>query len=392
MLNPQEIALVQSTLPILEANTTAITKYFYERMFTHNPELKNIFNMSNQHTGRQASALFNAILAYAKNLDNLEVLTPVIERINHKHASLNIQPHHYPIVGTHLIETFRELTGELFTPDLESAWSKAYQQLANLFMSQEKNLYANNQQSYGGWKGARKFRLTNKHRESELVTSFTFEPIDEQAVMTYKPGQYIGIRLNIDTQAYQAMRQYSLSNKPNGKTYRISVKREVEGIASNYLHDSLNIGDTVELFAPAGDFFFIDKQAPVSLISAGVGLTPMQAMLEHLAKQQYPYEISYLHACHNKQQHSFSQRIKELSSILNLYHHTWYMGDESPVPDASIGYMNLNLCADKLPLKEGDFYLCGPIAFMKFVKNQLLSLGVENQRIHYEAFGPHADL
>ena len=130
MLTTKHIAIVKSTIPLLENGGTAITEHFYNRMFTHNPELQDIFNMSNQKTGRQKTALFEAILAYAQNIDNLTVLKHAVERITQKHTSFNIQPEHYDVVGLHLIETLRELLPEQFTAQVESAWSAAYGVLA----------------------------------------------------------------------------------------------------------------------------------------------------------------------------------------------------------------------------------------------------------------------
>ncbi|MFT6899629.1 MAG: nitric oxide dioxygenase, partial [Paraglaciecola sp.] len=142
MLSAQTIATVKSTIPLLESAGVAITDHFYKRMFSHNPELKNIFNMANQTNGRQQFALFSAIAAYAKNIDNLSVLGETVERVAHKHTSFFIQPQHYDIVGHHLIETLRELAPEDFTPDVEQAWTEAYGALANIFINREEDLYS----------------------------------------------------------------------------------------------------------------------------------------------------------------------------------------------------------------------------------------------------------
>ena len=137
MLTKQHIDIVKSTSTIIEQGGSAITEHFYARMFRENPELKHIFNMSNQHTGRQKVALFEAILAYAKNIDNLSALKAAVERIANKHTSFHIQAAHYDIVGHHLIETFRELLGADFTPNIEDAWTTAYGVLADIFIFED---------------------------------------------------------------------------------------------------------------------------------------------------------------------------------------------------------------------------------------------------------------
>lgn len=407
MLSAQHINTVKSTVPLLESAGTAITEHFYQRMFSHNPELKDIFNLSHQHSGGQSAALFNAILAYAKHIDNLAALGSAVERIAHKHTSFHIQPEHYPIVGHHLIETLRELAPDAFTAEVEEAWTAAYGLLANVFIDKEASLYHASSHKTGGWQGPRGFIISDKVIESELVTSFILSPEDGLAVADYLPGQYIGIKVAPDGHPHQEIRQYSLSDKANGTHYRISVKREsanaaatgesaVDGVVSNYLHHSVNVGDRVELFAPAGDFHYQDNDKPVVLISAGVGITPMQAMLETLASNKHQHGITYLHACENAAQLSFQSRVAQLSEALPLRCHLWLnqqqTSDSIKGTEVHQGLMQLAPIAEQLPLNDGDFYLCGPVAFMRAVQQQLLALGVQSDAIHYEVFGPHATL
>jgi nitric oxide dioxygenase len=397
MLSNEHIQLVKSTVPILEESGPAITDYFYNRLFTHNPEAQNIFNMSNQASGKQSFALFSAIAAYAKNLDNVEQLLTMVERIAQKHTSLNIQPEHYDLVGHHLIETLRELVPEQFTAEIEGAWTVAYQALAAIFINREGELYQQREALIGGWKGGRKFKLVEKRIESELVKSLVFEPVDGGSVIDYQAGQYIGIEVQPKQSEFKEIRQYSLSDKANGESYRISVKREIvgkPGIVSNYLHDGLRLADEVTLYAPAGDFYLQSNSKPKVLISAGVGLTPMQAMLETLIAEQRPEqdasqksEIHLLHACENIAQHSFKKRHDEITQQGKATSHTWYKSETHE--SALHGYMDISSIEEQLPLTEADFYLCGPVGFMQFAKQQLVTLGVENDCIHYEVFGPH---
>ncbi|WCP68952.1 NO-inducible flavohemoprotein [Vibrio tubiashii] len=391
MLNNQHIEVVKSTIPLLESAGPALTQHFYQRMFSHNPELKDIFNMTHQKTGRQSVALFEAVAAYAKNIENLEALTSAVERIAHKHTSFNIQAEHYQIVGHHLIETLRELATEAFTPEVEEAWTAAYLFLAQVFIDREGELYLQRKQAVGGWQNARGFVVKSKKAESELVTSFVLEPEDGGAVLDYQPGQYIGIELKPSQGDYNEIRQYSLSQKPNGNDYRISVKREVgkhKGLVSNFLHDEVNEGDRVSLYAPAGDFYYQEKQQPVVLISAGVGATPIQSMMQTLASQGKK-DVSVLYACNDQKQHTFKDETAQLVEQNNWKRFTWYLNEASA--DFS-GELDLNLVAKELPLGSADFYLCGPVGFMESVVRQLEALGVDRDRIHYEVFGPHTYL
>ncbi|MES2674518.1 MAG: NO-inducible flavohemoprotein [Pseudomonadota bacterium] len=399
MLSTRTIELVKSTIPLLESAGVAITEHFYQRLFRFHPELKNIFNMSNQQSGRQQFALFNAIAAYAKNIENPAVLQAAIERIAHKHTSLFVQPEHYDIVGHHLLETLQELAPDAFTPEIKAAWAEAYALLASVFIQREKDLYDTAEKSQGGWRGARRFVVIKKIKESDLVKSFILAPVDGGTLINYEPGQYLSIRVKPEAAEYIEVRQYSLSNKFDGSHYRISVKREpvpLPGVVSNYLHDHVNEGDEVEVFPPAGDFFLKSISAENVLISAGVGLTPMVSMLETIldGKNDKKVPVYFLHACETQSQHSFVNRIDYLSrEYPQLKVFTWYNNENEQTNNSQFhGLMDLKAVAKDLPLPSGDFYLCGPTGFMKFIKDQLLDLGVASERIHYEVFGPHNTL
>jgi nitric oxide dioxygenase len=292
-----------------------------------------------------------------------------------------------------LIETLRELAPDAFTADVEEAWTNAYQFLAGIFINREAELYQQRLAEVGGWQGARAFKVIDKVVESELVKSFIFAPVDEQAIIGFTPGQYLGLEVKPTDSDYKEIRQYSLSDKANGSTYRISVKREQQGVpgkVSNYLHDSVNVGDEVKLYPPAGDFFFVDRQSPTVLISAGVGITPMQGMLETLAEEKHNQPVHFLHACEGSEQHSFAHRTQQLINDNNWQQNIWYRNEEAQQSHINKGMMDFS--AVDLPTEQGNFYLCGPIAFMQFAKQKLLALGVGEGSIHYEVFGPHATL
>lgn len=386
MLSQSTIDIVKSTAPLIEQAGPAMTAHFYDRMFKHHPELHDIFNLTHQETGRQREALFNAVYGYAANIDNIEVLLPVVEKIAHKHTSFNITPDQYQIVGTHLLATI----DELMSPGQEvlDAWAEAYGLLANVFINREEEIYQQKEQEVGGWRGTREFKVISKTPESNVITSFVLEPVDGQAVTTYQPGQYIGVYLNSDKLKNQEIRQYSLSDAPNGKTYRISVKREENGVASNYLHDHVNLGDTIQLAPPAGDFYLTSQpETPVALISAGVGLTPMLSMLENI-KHSHQAPIYWLHATDNLERQGFKKHIDSLvESTDNLNQFVWYK-DNAPQATLS-GLMDLTQIEQEIDWQNTEFYLCGPIGFMQHVAKQLMSLKVPEANLHYECFGPH---
>ncbi len=356
-------------------------------VWVYNPELKNIFNMTHQQTGTQQFALFNALAAYAANIDNLAVLKDALARINHKHTSYHILPEHYPIVGGHLIGTLKELFPEQFTLEVEYAWREAYALLADVCITEEMALYQRSKKATGGWFGTRTFTVTDKRMESSKICSFTLTPSDAKPVAAYLPGQYLGIKVSPVEGEYTQVRQYSLSQQSNGLNYRISVKKE--GLVSNYLH-SLNKGDEIEVYPPAGDFVLRQSDSAVVLISAGVGQTPMMAMLQTLLTNQPSQPVHYLHACNGVEDFAFKNDLKAQQQNHSTLSCVIWLKDEKGGDFE--GLMDVSRIADKLPISEGDFYLCGPVAFMAMVKEQLLNLGVTTERIHYEVFGPHQAL
>ena len=389
MLDAHTIATVKATIPLLVETGPKLTAHFYDRMFAHNPELKEIFNMSNQRNGDQREALFNAIAAYASNIENLAALLPAVEKIAQKHTSFQIQPAQYAIVGEHLLATI----DEMLSPGEEvlAAWGKAYGVLADVFIKREGEIYQQNTEKSGGWTGTRPFRIVSKQPRSELITSFELEAADGGDVADYRPGQYLAVWIKPEGFEHQEIRQYSLTRSATTKGYRIAVKREEGGQVSGWLHNEARVGDIVQLAAPAGDFFLeAGTRTPVTLISAGVGQTPMLAMLDTLAERAHPAQVNWLHAVENGRVHAFADEVAACGARLaNFYSHTWYR-----VPDAgdrfdTQGLMDLMPQRARLADPEMQFYLCGPVGFMQSAARQLLGLGVDAGRIHYECFGPH---
>lgn len=390
MLDSQTIEVVRSTLPLLAETGPKLTAYFYDRMFAHNPELKEIFNMSNQRNGDQREALFNAICAYGANIDNLEVLLPAVEKIAQKHASFRIQADQYQIVGKHLLATLDEMLNP--GQDVLDAWGKAYGVLAQVFIDREGEIYCDSAAQPGGWEGTRAFRITAKTPQSALITSFELEPVDGGPVARYLPGQYISIWTKPEGFEHQEIRQYSLTQAANGRSYRIAVKHQEGGKMSGWLHQHTQPGDIVQLATPCGDFFMdVEPETPVTLISAGVGQTPMLAMLDTLAANGHPAEVNWFHAAMNASAHGFASEVAQTGSRLpRFYSHVWYSQPQATDSGYdSAGLMNLAQEEGRFSSPTMQFYLCGPVGFIQFAASQLVNLGIKPERIHYECFGPH---
>jgi len=360
-------------------------------MLSESEAVRPLFNQAHQAKGDQPRALANAVLMYAKNIDRLEALGPLVGQIVHKHVALQVLPEHYPIVGHYLLRAIRGVLGpEIATDAIIDAWGAAYQMLADILIGAEESVYSAMANAQGGWRGARSFRVADKVAESSEITSFHLVPADGGPVVDFQPGQYIGMRLVLD--GNEVRRNYSLSGSANGRSYRISVKREPKGVVSNHLHDNVQVGDTLELFAPAGDFTLADGQRPVVLISGGVGITPTLPMLDKALADGRP--VHFIHCARNGQAHAFGAYLaQKQAEHPQLRSYTCY---SEPLPgdraDAE-GLLSGELLEQWLPAERDlDAYFLGPKPFMAQVKQLLRQAGVPDAQSRYEFFGPAAAL
>ncbi len=351
--------------------------------------MRPLFNQANQASGDQPRALANGVLMYARHIDHLDQLGDLVARIINKHVALQILPEHYPIVGTCLLRAIEEVLGsDIATPQVLAAWGAAYNQLADILIGAEAAIYDEKAAAPGGWRGARAFKLSDKVEETAEITSFYFSPVDEQPILEFEPGQYIGIKLDIDGE--EVRRNYSLSALAQTGRYRISVKREAGGVVSNYLHDRLQVGDVVDLFPPAGEFTLTVSEKPLVLISGGVGITPTLSMLEAALATQRP--IRFIHCAKNAQSQAFRGWIEDLSAQHPQLQSFYCYEEQDPSAD-HVGLLTEEVLEQWLGQeRDVDAYFLGPKGFMSAVKRHLKALGVPEKQSRYEFFGPAAEL
>lgn len=392
MLSVQDRAIIKSTVPLLESGGEALITHFYRMMLSEYPEVRPLFNQAHQASGDQPRALANGVLMYARHIDQLDQLGDLVAKIINKHVALQILPEHYPIVGTCLLRAISEVLGsEIATPEVINAWGSAYNQLADILIGAEAAIYDEKAQAPGGWRGAREFTLVDKVEESAEITSFYFEPLDQGPILAAEPGQYIGLQLFIEGK--EVRRNYSLSALSSQGQYRISVKREAGGVASNYLHDQCPVGARIMLFPPAGEFTLVASDKPLVLISGGVGITPTLPMLEAALATERP--VHFIHCARNGQVHAFRHWVDELAQRYpQLKRFYCYAEDDGVSPAADkLGLLTREQLADWLPeQRDLDAYFLGPKGFMAAIKRHLKALGIPEQQSRYEFFGPAAAL
>ena len=390
MASPKTLEIVKATVPILEEHGTAITTVFYKNMFNQHPELLDIFNETNQKLGRQQTALAMTVLAAVKHLDKLAVLLPQVTQISHKHRALQILPEHYPIVGHHLIGAIKEVLGEAANDDIIDAWTEAYDEIADVFIQLEKTMYEQEM-----WEGFAPFKITEKVEAATDIAAFTVVPANDDidlSKLSLSAGQYITVKADPEDSDHLALRHYSLYSATSDKGIQFAVRRdnrnEHYGLVSNHLHDHLDVGDTILLSAPAGDFelnqdLIQQNDIPLVLVSAGVGVTPILSMLEAQVTANPKRPIVWVYACQNKEHHAFDSKVNELLAAAdNVEKHIFYFESGQILDEAWLA---------NLP-KPADIYVCGSMMFMESIIDGLMALDHGVDSVHYEPFGPKMSL
>lgn len=405
MLSPETIATVKATAPVLAERGEELTRHFYRRMFAGNPEVGEFFNPANQHQGTQQRALAGAICAFAFHVDNLAVLAPAVELIAQKHASLGVKAEHYPIVGEHLLGSIREVLGEAATEEVVDAWAAAYGFLADILIGRESELYQTHRDHHG-WEGFKEFVVDGKVAESDRITSFYLKPVDGSPLQPHLPGQYLTVRVP-GSDGFTTMRNYSLSARPGVGHYRISVKREtgagsngVAGHVSNYLHDRVHVGSTIEIGPPCGEFVLDlavakNQARPLVFLSGGVGITPVLSMLHHAVDAKLDRDIYFIHAALHGSAHAFGEEARSLAKEHpRVRTHFCYSEprDEDAGRYDSRGYLTIDRLQELLPTLDCDYFLCGPKPFMACLYNALSQAGVAADQLNFEFFGPKQEL
>ncbi|MBO3737899.1 globin domain-containing protein [Actinoplanes flavus] len=390
MLSASSAPVVEATLPVVGEHLEAITTVFYQTMIGENPELLNLFSRSAQATGEQRGALSGAVAAYAAHLIGAGpsgvAFEHVVDRIAHRHCALGIRPEQYTMVGRYLLRAVGTVLGDAVTPEIAAAWDEVYWLFAAQLIGREARLYAE-----AGVDGAdpwRSYAVANKIEEAHDTVSFVLVPADLRAAPAYHPGQYVTVAVDLPGAGRQ-LRQYSLSQAPTGGTLRITVRRvrgrggAPDGVVSAFLHDQVGAGDRLRISQPYGDLVLRPGDAPLLLVSAGVGITPMAAILEQTARTQPTREVTVVHADRDPGRHPLRGDMLSSGARLRSFREVvWY--EQGGHTGTHTGLID----TDRIPVHpDAEVYLCGPAPFMQTVRAGLHRRGIPDERIRYEVFG-----
>ncbi len=388
-LSTESEAIVRATAPVVAAHADEITTLFYRRLFEAHPALLNVFNRAHQVQGDQPKALAASVVAFALHLIDPAApdFSPVMRRIAHKHVSLGIAPRQYTTVGRYLLGAVDEVLGEAVTPPVHAAWDEVYWLFACSLIAEEARLYAQ-----GGTDPARPWRahrVVDRVEEARDVISLILEPVEGRRA-AYRTGQYVAVSVELPDGVRQP-RQYTISSAPQTDGgLRITVKRvrgidgAPDGQVSTWLHENAFPGTVIDVSQPAGDLVLDDSAEPIVLVSAGIGITPVAAMVDDVSRRRPSRPVLLLHVDRGPDTHALASAIRERSAHLtDLHSVTWYTEEDAAA--ARPGRMDL---ADVELPENARVFLCGPLPFMQSVRRTLTARGIPAERIDAEVFGP----
>lgn len=393
MLSEQSAPVIRATLPVVGAAVEDITELFYRNLFEAHPELlTDLFNRGNQANGEQRRALAGAVAGFAAALVHNPGTPPaaMLSRIAHKHVSLGISAEQYKIVHRHLFAAIGEVLGEAVTPEVAAAWDEVYWLMAESLIALETGLYRKAGVADGEvWQS---MEIVERLEQTQDAITLVLRRPDGRPAGAFRPGQYISVQVALPDGARQ-IRQYSLSAAPGREDWRITVKRvpaeaaSPAGEVSAHLHTHARPGDVLTVSVPGGDLVLDDGDGPVLLASAGIGVTPMLAMLDHLAETGSARAVTVLHADRTPADHAHEADHRRLAAALpGADLRLWYEDAPDGLPEGAVlGRADLGA----IDLPDGlTTYLCGPLPFMRAVRSGLIERGVPADSIHYEVFGP----
>jgi len=280
-------------------------------------------------------------------------------------------------------------------PALSKGWQASFQAMLNQTSSPEAiegNPGLANEEKAPAWPGFKQMRVARIHKESDKVTSFVLVPIDEQALPLFQPGQFVVLRLQVEPDKPPVLRSYSLSDLPVADHFRISVKSESNGIGSSFLCNRAREGDVLDVSAPRGSFILHPGANPVVLLSAGVGATPVMAMLHALADERSQRQVWWIYGARNRSDHPFAEESRSLLDQLSrarsyIVYSRPAATDHPEIDFDASGHIDTALLERIGVTRNSEFYLCGPASFLQSIRGGLRDWGVPAENVHTEVFG-----
>jgi ferredoxin-NADP reductase/MOSC domain-containing protein YiiM len=297
--------------------------------------------------------------------------------------------------------TKKELERALRIPALSPGWKSSFEallrQVAQSGPRSGNAGLASTEQMVTAVPGFRPLKVARMERESSDVVSLVLEPTDGRPLTIPQPGQFVVLRIQPKADGPAVLRSYSLSDLPDSGHYRITVKQEPNGIASTYVTTQLRAGDVLDVSAPRGAFVLRHGDLPVVLLSAGVGVTPVMAILHALAAEAAPRSLWWIHGARNRLDHTFAREARDLlANLPRARRHIQYSRPEATdrpgIDFDAAGRLSIAVLEKLGVPRESEFYLCGPSAFLEDFTGGLARWGVAREHVHTETFGSGASV
>ncbi|WP_330153215.1 globin domain-containing protein [Rhodococcus chondri] len=368
---------------MIGAHIGRISEVFYDRLFAAVPALRtNLFNRANQANRTQQQALASSVAAFATLLVKEQPgdIDAIMARIAAKHASLGVPSGHYEIVREHLFAAIAEVLGDAVTRPVALAWHEVYTLMANSLIEQESILYA--QAGVAPGQVWRNVVVAEREYDGAHAATLFLQPTHGERLPAFLPGQYISVRVRVDSGGEQ-IRQYTVARGRTPAEWALSVKRVPGGLVSPILVDRVAAGDHLIVSHPFGSVVIDDAETPLLLISAGIGVTNSMAALQHLVARNSGRRVTVVHVEHSPYEHVRRVEFSALGKMLpSAQLHLRYRAFDGVRDDGRTPLTGVALPSD------AQTYVCGPVDFMRAIRNELVEAGLPPSSVHFEAFAP----
>jgi nitric oxide dioxygenase len=374
-------ACVASTAPVVGPLVPAIVNKFYKDLFDKYPETKRLFSKRQQDQGLQQNAVGEAVIAAVVHIEDLSAMGERVQEIVHRHVALGVLPAHYSAVHECLMGAIAAIVPEEhLTEEVVKSWSEFVLLLAGVMIGEEEKLYKQNETR--GWRGFKPLQLVRKDVVAKDVITFTFKT---DGSVQFEPGQYLTLKVPVSTsECDEQTRHYTVTSAPGKDKLQCSVKRIAGGLVSQYLHDELQVGQTVSISIPMG-VCTLDTSKPHVLLSAGIGITSSWAAYQALGKENV---LVCAHMDRSEKHHSFRDRIPE-SIQFNKYKNSKERVKCSQFVKEALAHIS----GQALSKDKVAFRLCGPPEWMTEVAYSLeTDHQISPQSINVEWFGSKQSL
>lgn len=416
-LTEAQVAIIKSTVPLLESGGVALTSHFYDIMFSEESSVKRFFNHSHQGEEKsQPKALAYSVLCVARNIDQIGAMLAsddgklLINTIVKKHIAAQVPAEGYPIVGKFLLRAIREVLGpEIATDEVIEAWAVTYGIVADLFIGLEKAEYEEILKQEGGWQGPREFVVVKREfaNDEKTAITYTVQSKDKKPVLKALAGQYISLRIedkddetHINTTRNYSCSDYNLVDE-NGvaNMYQFTTQILDKGLVTNYLQRVKQVGSALDLHVPTGEFTLRENvttnadSKPLVFIAGGSGITPFISMAKEARALNKDRKITLVHVSHDKEKQLLAAQTAALRDNHNIevdYHYSGSTFHDANGPTAAFDeFVKKYMTAEGV--ESSNVYVVAPRGFMLNMYKLCKKEGME-AKFKTEFFGPAAFL